>query len=85
MSILLKADKINYSVKNRNILKEITLEVSNGEILGISGESGSGKTTLAKVIAGVFEPTSGNIEWNFTKPKSFSKQRGNFKSIQKNR
>ena len=72
MSILLKADKINYSVKNKNILKEISFEMSSGEILGISGESGSGKTTLAKVIAGVFEPTSGNIEWNFTKPKSGS-------------
>ena len=43
-------------------VKDVTLEVSEGECLAIVGESGSGKTTLANMILGVIPPTSGRIE-----------------------
>ena len=42
-------------------LRDITLSVSSGEILGLVGESGSGKTTLGKVIARLVPPTAGRI------------------------
>lgn len=43
-------------------LKDIELEVKQGEILGIVGSNGSGKSTLLKIIAGVLKPTGGELE-----------------------
>ena len=50
--------KGNISVK---ALREITLEVSSGERLGIVGHNGAGKSSLLKLISGVYEPTQGQI------------------------
>lgn len=44
-----------YAIRNLN------LEVSRGEFVGIVGRNGSGKSTLLKVIARVFEPTAGRV------------------------
>lgn len=45
-------------------VKGINLEISAGDRLGIIGRSGAGKTTLLKCIAGIYPPTSGEIEIN---------------------
>ena len=42
-------------------LKDISFEITRGEICGILGLNGSGKSTLLKLIAGVFKPTKGSI------------------------
>jgi lipopolysaccharide transport system ATP-binding protein len=42
-------------------LKDVNLQVSKGETLGIIGPNGAGKSTILKLIARVFEPTSGEI------------------------
>ncbi|MFQ5785458.1 MAG: ABC transporter ATP-binding protein [Alphaproteobacteria bacterium] len=44
------------------VLREISLELRGGEILGIAGVSGSGQRELAEVIAGLIAPTTGRIE-----------------------
>ena len=53
----------------------VTFEVATKEIFGIIGKSGAGKTTLSRIIAGIIEPTSGEMnirigdEWiDMTKP-----------------
>ena len=43
------------------MLRDISLEVAEGEFLTILGESGSGKTTLLRIIAGFESATSGEI------------------------
>jgi len=48
------------------ILRDINFSISGGEIFGISGESGSGKTSLAKIIAGIYKPTKGEVNTFFT-------------------
>jgi lipopolysaccharide transport system ATP-binding protein len=43
-------------------LKDVSLEVKQGEILGIVGRNGAGKTTLLKILSRITEPTSGRAE-----------------------
>ncbi len=46
---------------NRDVLRNITLDIAEGEFLTILGESGSGKTTLLRLIAGFEQLDSGEI------------------------
>jgi energy-coupling factor transporter ATP-binding protein EcfA2 len=43
------------------VLDSINFNIFKGEIIGILGPNGSGKTTLLNLIAGIFQPASGNI------------------------
>ncbi|RLD70588.1 MAG: ABC transporter ATP-binding protein, partial [Bacteroidetes bacterium] len=54
----LKANSDNYVWA----LKDINLEVKQGEILGIIGKNGAGKSTLLKLLSRVTGPTSGQIK-----------------------
>ncbi|MDC0865577.1 ATP-binding cassette domain-containing protein [bacterium] len=54
---------INYSYPNSNkqVLKNINIEIFKGESIGIIGETGSGKSTLIDLIMGLLIPSSGEI------------------------
>ena len=43
------------------IIKGISFEIEQGESIAIIGPSGAGKTTLAKLLVGIYKPTSGNV------------------------
>ena len=45
----------------RDALRDVNLEISGGERVGIAGPTGSGKSTLAQHLAGLLEPTSGQV------------------------
>jgi ABC-type polysaccharide/polyol phosphate transport system ATPase subunit len=45
-------------------VKDLSFEVTDGELLGIVGRNGSGKSTTLKLIAQVYRPTSGKISVN---------------------
>ena len=45
----------------RKILDGVTLNLQPGEVLGIVGKSGAGKTSLLKIMAGLLDPTEGEV------------------------
>lgn len=50
------------SSRERRIIDDVSLTISNGQRVGILGSNGAGKTTLLRLIAGIFQPDSGTIE-----------------------
>ena len=55
--------------KRRQILFDVSFDLSYGEILGIVGESGSGKSTLVKTILGINKDFSGEIKHYSERPQ----------------
>lgn len=52
------------SYERQHALKDISFEVKKGEFFGIVGRNGSGKSTILKIIAGIYQPTSGRVQLN---------------------
>jgi ABC-type polysaccharide/polyol phosphate transport system ATPase subunit len=47
-----------------NALKDINLELKDGDRIGLIGHNGSGKSTLLRTLAGIYTPTSGDLKVN---------------------
>ncbi len=45
----------------KKVLQDVTLNIQEGDVIGIIGQSGSGKTTLLNLISGFIEPTQGEV------------------------
>lgn len=58
---LLKTEKLCKSFGDKQILKDITLTIPRGRIIGLLGKNGMGKSTLIKLINDLLTPTSGTI------------------------
>lgn len=54
------------------VIKGIDLEIHEGELVSLLGPSGAGKSTLLYLLAGMEEPTSGNIYWRGENIVNFS-------------
>lgn len=76
---ILTLRNINKSFGPIDVLHDISLDVRSGEVLCLLGDNGAGKSTLIKILAGVFQPSSGTIEMDGT-PYAFASPRDAAKS-----
>jgi len=56
--------EINKTYKGRNVVKNVSVEVNQGEIVGLLGPNGAGKTTSFYMIVGLVKPDTGNVFLN---------------------
>ena len=63
-----------YPGTNTTVLHGVSFTLRVGDVVAVVGENGSGKTTMAKLIAGLYEPTSGTIRWNGDDRAAFDRQ-----------
>jgi len=61
---VLKLNKVNTYYGTLHILKDVTLEVGDGELVTVIGANGAGKTTLLRTISGFVTPAQGDIEYD---------------------
>jgi zinc transport system ATP-binding protein len=59
--IVLENVSFSYGSQDPLVLKDVSLQVNQGDFLGIIGPNGGGKTTLLKLIMGFLKPTTGTI------------------------
>jgi ATPase subunit of ABC transporter with duplicated ATPase domains len=63
--IALSAHGIAKSFGEREVLKDVSLEVKRGDRLAILGPNGIGKSTLLRILVGRLEPDAGVVEWGY--------------------
>ncbi|WP_042476278.1 ABC transporter ATP-binding protein [Bacillus ndiopicus] len=61
---MLEVQAINKSYKKKMVLKNVSLSIAKGEIVGLVGENGAGKSTLLQILATLMQPDAGEIYWD---------------------
>jgi ATP-binding cassette subfamily B protein len=67
--------RFTYPGRPEPALDGVDIHLEAGEVVALVGENGSGKTTLAKIMAGLYPPDSGTVEWNGTDVSAFDQSR----------
>ena len=57
-------ENVSKTIKNSEVLKDISLHFESGNIYGFIGRNGSGKTMLFRTVSGLIRPTSGSVKYN---------------------
>ena len=59
--MLLRTEKVVKKYRSRTVVKEVSVEVRQGEIVGLLGPNGAGKTTTFYMVVGLIKPYSGKV------------------------
>ena len=63
-NIALKDISFSYGLKDKDIIKDLSIRINKGDSIGIMGPSGSGKTTLVDLLLGLLKPVQGSLLYN---------------------
>ncbi len=58
---MVKLEKVSFSYGKKQVLRDLDLTLTDGELLAVMGASGCGKSTLLHLIAGLHKPTGGDL------------------------
>lgn len=78
MKKILQVNNLTIKFGGLTAVDNVTMEQNKGEILALIGPNGAGKTTLFNLLTGVYQPTSGNIIFDYndiTKYKAYERSR----------
>ncbi|NLZ39320.1 MAG: ABC transporter ATP-binding protein [Firmicutes bacterium] len=82
--VLLQLKKVNKYYGNAHILKDISLDINDGEFITLLGPSGCGKTTILRCIAGLENIDSGEILLNGVSIKDLAPNKRNVNTVFQN-
>ena len=60
-ALVLNVSNISKRIKKKQIIKDVSFDIKQGEILGFLGPNGAGKSTTLRMIVGLSKPSSGEI------------------------
>ncbi|MGD9735913.1 MAG: ATP-binding cassette domain-containing protein [Solirubrobacterales bacterium] len=60
-TVVMRLDKVGKDFGAVTALRELSLDIRVGEVMAIVGDNGAGKSTMMKLIAGVYQPSRGEI------------------------
>lgn len=60
---IIKLDNVNFFREDKEILKNVDLEVRNGDFIAVTGPNGGGKTTLLRLILKLLKPVTGSVQY----------------------
>ena len=58
----IRIEHLNKHIGKQQVLKDVNLTIGDGEVIGLLGPNGAGKSTLMKIIVGVWDATSGEVQ-----------------------
>ncbi|MBP2654147.1 MAG: lptB 3 [Firmicutes bacterium] len=61
MNAVLKVENIGISFGSNDVLKSLSFELGENEVLGVIGPNGAGKTVMLNILTGILKPTKGSI------------------------
>ena len=68
-SVLAEVRGLRATYGETTVLRELDLDLHEGEILAVMGRNGAGKSTLLRVLAGIHEPAGGHVRVRGTRPR----------------
>ena len=61
MTEILRTEALSKAYRRRRVVKEVSIAVHEGEIVGLLGPNGAGKTTSFRMVVGMITPDAGHV------------------------
>jgi ABC-type glutathione transport system ATPase component len=70
---VLRGEGLAVSRGQRELFRDVSLDIAQGQVFGVTGPSGCGKSTLGDVLLGLHRPSAGRVERNVARATAFQK------------
>ena len=68
---MLEAKALSKRFGARIVLKNLNFKIESGQCLAVVGRNGAGKSTLLRLVAGLLQPSRGEVQWNGARPQPY--------------